>query len=72
MEATCDLDGRELEEVHTQCSSSSSQQTSARETPDNFRTSTPVLKPSKKGKKIAISEDTFDRMEHLVEKIITF
>ena len=72
LEATCDLDGGELEEVHTQCSYSSSQQTSSSETPDNYRTSTPVPKPSTKGKKRAISEDTFDRMEHLVDKIITF
>ena len=72
LEATCDLDGGELEEVHTQCSSSSSQQTSSSETLDNYRTSTSVPKPSKKGKKIARSEDTFDRMQHLVEEIITF
>ena len=51
LEATCDLYRGELEEVHTQCSSSSSQQTSSSETPDNYRTSTPVPKPSKKGKR---------------------
>ena len=68
LEATCDLDGQELEEVHTQCSSSSSQQTTTCETPDNSTHTVP--KPSKKGKKRARSEDTLDRMEHIVEKMI--
>ena len=70
LEATCDLDGGELEEVHTQCSSSSSQQSTTSDTPDNYTHTVP--KPSKKWKKRARSEDTLDRMEHIVEKMITF
>ena len=70
LEATCDLDGQELEEVHTQCSSSSSQQITTSETPDNSTHTVP--KASNKGKKRARSEDTLDRMEHIVEKMIKF
>ena len=51
LEATCDLDGGELEEVHTQCSPSSSQHTTS-ETLDNYRASTAVPKHSKKESKI--------------------